>query len=293
MLGMFVDQIETLYPILDAPAAAPSKPSQQASRLEKATFKFLDHVFKNSDKKLPFRDKAISRRRVLEDGGPFSEEHMRTRRAFFSVMVHRGITHHSRFLTEHGETIFEDLTDFEDTVKSYGKRDSTFFCDPSAYGMWTRLRVSTAGTYWRSSGKAEHLRWLTKHGNERIEFSDLLRKFTSTDFPNIGPLIGYLIASDYAIAGIAKIPTAKDMGGIIHDIGKGGLAGLMTLGFKCESREATAAAFEVLYTEMLKRIPYRRRQEMDFNVFVLEHMLCKFKRLSTKLYKDVVSARSH
>ncbi|KAJ3503547.1 hypothetical protein NMY22_g18213 [Coprinellus aureogranulatus] len=273
MLNMFVDQIETLYPLLDAPGSAPQKPPRGSSSKEKATYKFLDLVFRNTDKKLPFRDMAASRRRVLEDGGPFSQQNLRTRKGFFSVMVHRGITHHSPFLVGQGETMFDNLADFKAAVASYGRREKTFFCDPSAYGMWTRLSVSAADTYWKSSGKKEHTHWMSRRGDDLIEFADL---------------IPYRIG--YAIAGLAKTPTVEEMGGIIYDIGKGGLAGLMTLGFKCDSREDTITAFKSLYEWMCVRLDPHRREQMGFNVFVLEHMLCKFKRLTVKAYRDIEGA---
>ncbi|KAF6765868.1 hypothetical protein DFP72DRAFT_1058430 [Ephemerocybe angulata] len=189
-------------PILDSPASPPQKPLQHASKGEKANYGYVNHVFKNSDKQLPFRDLAASRRAVLGPGGPYSAENLRTRKGFFSAMVYRAITHHSAFLTVHGESMFASNANFQSRMKRYKKQKDKFFCDPSAYGMWTDLSVKKSETFWRTSNRQEDNQWLLGGDEDRTTFSKLWHKFVkSPNFPNIGPLIGYLLAADYAIAG--------------------------------------------------------------------------------------------
>ncbi|KAF6759706.1 hypothetical protein DFP72DRAFT_806004 [Ephemerocybe angulata] len=286
-MNMFFDQIQRLYVILDSPAIAPVKPPRTALALEKRIFKFQELVFNNTDKKLPFRDKAISRRTVLQSGGPFSAANLRTRAGFFSVLVHRAITHQSDFLTIHGERMFSSLRDFKTRLAKYKGKEPTFFCTGSAYGAWTALKTTNSDQFWEASGKPAHTDWLL--GSCKTTFESLVSKLShSNEFPSIGPLIAYLIAADYAIAGVIDMPDDFTMGRLIFRIGKGGLKGLTALGFKVSTEDETADAFHALYDIVCKRISVERRAQMDFNVFVLEHMLCKFKRLSIKAYTDIL-----
>jgi hypothetical protein len=55
---------------------AHATPAEKETALHNA---FLAHVFGNSDKLLPFRNFAASRRRVLLPGGPYSPECVRTK----------------------------------------------------------------------------------------------------------------------------------------------------------------------------------------------------------------------
>ncbi|KAF6740960.1 hypothetical protein DFP72DRAFT_1085520 [Ephemerocybe angulata] len=186
------------------------KPLQHASKGEKANYGYVNHVFKNSDKQLPFRDLAASRRAVLGPGGPYLAENLHTRKGFFSAMVYRAITHHSAFLTVHGESMFASNANFQSRMKRYKKQKDKFFCDPSAYGMWTDLSVKKSETFWRTSNRQEDNQWLLGGDEDRTTFSKLWHKFVkSPNFPNIGPLIGYLLAADYAIAGVVDMPSLR------------------------------------------------------------------------------------
>ncbi|KAF6746527.1 hypothetical protein DFP72DRAFT_1076366 [Ephemerocybe angulata] len=291
-MAQFIDQIERLYPLLDAPGIEPIKPPRSAPTIEQKLYAYLKMVFDNTDKKLPFRDFAASRRTILQPNGPYSSIHLRTREGFFSALVYRAITHNSEFLIQHQEIVFEGVEDYFEVCQSYEGvvpwKEDAFFCDGCAYGAWTRLSPDSATQFWETTGDEEHNTWLL--GNEPITFLDLVRKFThSTAFPTMGPLIGYLLASDYALAGVVEKPTIRELGELVFSIRKGAYTGLSNLGFACATEDATAGALEVLHAEICRRLPETRRVQMGYDVFILEHMLCKFGRLSGNVYDELAA----
>ncbi|KAF6764363.1 hypothetical protein DFP72DRAFT_1059348 [Ephemerocybe angulata] len=274
-MAIFIDQIERLFPLIDLAGFPPIKPPVQSDKKSKATYAYLNMVFQNSDKKLPFRDLAESRRTILAPTGPYSPTNLRTRAGFFSAIVYRAITHHSKFLTEAHEIMFTNLDHFKQRVATYQSKPASYVCDPSAYGAWTVMSPENAGSFWRATGKSSLSNWLL--GEEEKRFVDLMKMFIdSSDLPSVGPLIGYLLAADYAIAGAVPLPSTEEMGQIIFRIDKGGMSGMNSLGYLCRTEEETGKAFTALWEKMLICIPQERRDAMNFNVFVLEHMLCLF-----------------
>jgi hypothetical protein len=285
----FLHEIELLLPVLDDPWTEPLPPHRSEGRVASAKHRYVRHVFRNGDKQLPFRDIAPSRRTILNaDNSPFAPENIRTRRSFFSVMVHRAITHHTPFLVEHQEVLFDNAEDFRSRLASpeYENEDASFFCDKSAYGRATRRTVDNAETLWMTSGRQKFNRWLLSDRPEhRKSFTDLLDLFdNSKAFPSVGKLTGYLMASDYAIAGVVDMPTLEELGAIVFDIGKGAMTGLRLLELQCETKEETIQA--IAHVDKLVRDHFYNEEleKMDYNPFVLEHMLCKFRRLTTKTY---------
>lgn len=284
-LSKFLRQIQLLFPMLEDPHSPPIPPLLHATRLETYTFNYLSHVYANVDNKLPFRDMAVSRRTVLAPDGPFSPSNLRTRAGFFSVLVHRAITHNSEMLKTHHHIMFNDIAEFHAILQSYAAEialDPIFACDPTAYGARTKLSPEHATTYWKSSGNPSYNWWI--ESEEPIEFLDLHALFDSQDFPNIGGLIGFLIAADYAIAGLATTPNAATMGRMVFNIRRGALTGLRLLGFGCDTEELTSAAFVMVHDELEKWLTEDQKKRMNFSVFVVEHMLCKFRRLSGSVY---------
>lgn len=248
---------------------------------------FLNHVFVNGDKKLPFRDLAPSRRTILSSDGPFSPDNLRTREGFFSAMVYRGITHNTKFLVDHQETMFNDADHFLDRTRVYRSKPDSFFCNKAAYGCCTVRTKDNAATYWRTACSTDFNGWVV--GDDTATFSQLLRLFKDAKhFPAIGSLTGYLLAADYAIEGVVGMPTIEDIGSLVYDLKKGAFTGLGKLGFPCADREETVKSMVDLDTIVRLHFSKDDLTRMNYSPFVLEHMLCKFRRLSTKLYKDVL-----
>ncbi|KAG2008884.1 hypothetical protein CC2G_014268 [Coprinopsis cinerea AmutBmut pab1-1] len=93
---------------------------------------------------------------------------------------------------------------------------------------------------------------------------------------------------DYAIAGIVSMPTLEEMAGIIRSLDKGALKGLRALGYICDDHSSTFVALRDVHSKITSSFTPEELNKMMYNVFVLEHMLCKHGRLSTQLYRDTV-----
>ncbi|KAF6758399.1 hypothetical protein DFP72DRAFT_845313 [Ephemerocybe angulata] len=134
-MAIFLNQIHTLLPIARNPDLLLHK-IPNASTLADKKNNFLADVQADSDRRLPFRDLAISRRRSLAPGGPYSAEHLRTHAGFFSALVYRRITHNSQYLktTAHPQLLFPTL-DAWNTLEA--AHDEKHLCNRNAYGAQT------------------------------------------------------------------------------------------------------------------------------------------------------------
>jgi hypothetical protein len=293
----FLQQIETLYPLLDNPQQEIKVPQKGKSAAEHRCFwtaKFLKNVLDNADKKLPFRDLAPSRRRILAPNGPFSPNHLHTRAGFFSALVYRGITHNTEFLLEHPSVLFKNLDGWNavySTLKKKGYPDN-YLCNVAAMGVPTNRSPTFAEFYWKATGNSKFTDWLLGDPDSPIniiELFDLLR--SENTFPGFGALTAYLLAADYAIAGAATMPTEEEMGHIIKTIKAGALKGLKRLGYMCTSAKDIGRAFSGVVKLLETRIPLERRQQMGFNVFMVEHCLCKDSRLDVAEFRNIQKNR--
>ncbi|KAF6751574.1 hypothetical protein DFP72DRAFT_850693 [Ephemerocybe angulata] len=246
-----VMRIEQLYPIMGAVPLF--KPPVQSDKKTKTTYAYLNTVFQNLDKSFHFAQCNLAelRHAVLAFNGPYSPTNLRMRARYFSTLVYLAITHYFMFLTKAREIMFRDIDHFTQHVSVYQHKPSSYICNPSAYGAWTWMSPESADAFWRATGETNYNNWLL--GTHEKTFVELMEMFVdSVAFPTIGPLIGYLLAADYAIARV--IPLGR-------------------------TEEETGKVFSNLWMKMCRQIPEGRRDEMNFfNVFVLERMLCKFFR---------------
>ncbi|KIL55663.1 hypothetical protein M378DRAFT_17743 [Amanita muscaria Koide BX008] len=245
----------------------------------------MDLVERNTDMRLPFRDRAASRRRILEEDGPFSGDHLLTREGFFSALIYRGVTYGTQFLQEE-KTFYPDLQAWSSRyqlLRSIGHGE-TYFCKKDAYGTAAAARSpDNVQNYW-DAAKIEELR--PHPGKSFTEFFQTIKK--SPRMPAFGSLTAYLLSADYAIAGGLQKPSVSELGGIIHGINKGGRKGLELLGYGCSSSKETAKAFSEVYGGLQAFFTGEERRNMDFGPIFLEHALCKlsrFKKISQ--FQDV------
>ncbi|KDR79831.1 hypothetical protein GALMADRAFT_136421 [Galerina marginata CBS 339.88] len=285
----FYREIELLYCFLDNPSlnvTVPNKKTADAASYWTAVYRH--HVELNSDKKLPFRDHAISRRRILEAGGPYSSENLSTRHGVFSAIIHRGITHNTEFLQEQ-KTVFHDLDDWFALCDSLEDRNEEYFCNKSAYGRGRWRSVTNAAEYWNATETPEFVKFI--ENEEPTDFYHLFKLFLT--LPAFGKLTAYLLAVDYAIAGKATIPTLTTMGDIIGQINAGGLGGLQKLGWQelaPRDKPEISYAFETVYQELKARMPAHRKLQINFEkfgVFFVEHALCKLDRLDLSAFNKI------
>ncbi|TFK58788.1 hypothetical protein BDN72DRAFT_906413 [Pluteus cervinus] len=247
----------------------------------------LKEVQSEADKKLPFRDLAPSRKRILEDGGPYSSDHISTQAGFFSALIYRGVTHHTDFLQQQS-ILFPSLSSWVSLYKTLSTEfPPNYFCDPCAYGTCTSRSVDHIPEYWDVSEREDLTSWLAEE--PPISFLNLYWKLREAEISAFGSLTTYLLVVDYAIAGKVQCPQPREMGEILWDIDAGGLKGLIKLGFPCRSVEETSQAFEIVTTMLSARLSEGDKSKMNFSVFLVEHLLCKLVRVGkTNMYKGAI-----
>ncbi|TFK62138.1 hypothetical protein BDN72DRAFT_863066 [Pluteus cervinus] len=279
----FVDPLSDLLlvmmPLFDDPHRTIDLPASKTTKLY-AWKAFMLDVQDDLDQRLPFRDLAPSRNKVLYGSGPYSAEYLVSRAGFFSALVYRGITHNTEFLMDQENTVFPTLEVWNklyDGLKEF--HDEDWFCNKRAYGQTCLQRnVVNAPSYWKSSGDPKLLLWL--FDNKPWAFIDVFSLIRKAKIPAFGKLTTYLLVADYAIAGVVKKPSCVEMGHMIYHIKLGGWHGLQKLGYPCRSADETARSFESVYNIMLASMEDGYRDDVKFDVFLLEHLLCKHSRLS-------------
>lgn len=290
-LQRLLSYIDELYPLVATPDKITSVPNPTI--LQAA-------VYKNTDKLLPFRERAPSREFMLGDISPFSLSLARTRKGLFSAALWRGITYNSQFSHE-TSPVFDDLTDWNNRLASKAYRPAelglsdhrTYFCDKLAYGHINGGRkVELADQYWIDSDSAE---WTSMLDAGIIPFMDCYHFFTGPSthrFLHIGPLAGYLITADYVYAGLVEKPSIEEMGEIIWKLNKGGAKGLSKLGIYLPAaaakgvrrggKEDCIKAFECVYSYLSTHLSQEKQKRMGFDVIMVEHLLCKYHRAVSK-----------
>ncbi|KAF9021278.1 hypothetical protein BDZ89DRAFT_1200381 [Hymenopellis radicata] len=309
--------LEPYYPLARNPLFSVPLPTTSSSpslnKYRRCYSKLIMHMQSMSDKKIPWRDLAVSRQCILAENGPFSPTNLYTQSGLFSALIYRGITHNSSFLSTERKIFFHDWNHWNDIYLDARQRhnlDNTlsdnevdmYFADGCAYGSWTRRHPAAAVDYWTAVQKAELTDWLLK--KEKPAFGWLYRLFKkgrvaisgigkrkrkTKAFPGLGALQGYLLAADYAIAGAAEFPTPLEMGELlIGDLQTAGaMKGLRRLGIEPTTAAEAAVAFFEVHDYIKNLIPEVLQERMNFNLFTTEHILCKEFRLNIKLFKDL------
>ncbi|TFK60225.1 hypothetical protein BDN72DRAFT_905153 [Pluteus cervinus] len=270
-----VNFFSLLFPLL----SDPNRPISVPPKNHKLHYwkSLLATVQKFSDKRLPFRDLAPSRQRILSGSGPYSDDFITTTEGFFSALIYRGVTHGAQFLQEH-PMIFHTLEDWNKLYASLsGDHDDLYFCDPNAYGHNNTRSFKHVPAYWAASQVPKLSSWLSLPSPPK--FLDIFKLLRNAQIPSFGDLTTYLLLVDYALAGKLLPPTFAELGYIIQAIKAGGRNGLILMGFPCRSREEAADSLAFVAQVVVSVIPEERRQAMDFDVFILEHALCKMSRL--------------
>ena len=80
------------------------------------------------------------------------------------------------------------------------------------------------------------------------------REGKKTRFYGMGSLVGWLLASDYAYAGLVQAPEPSKVGEIMFKINAGGKSGLALLRFNVSTQEACAEAMRSLLNSEVRLI---------------------------------------
>jgi hypothetical protein len=235
-------------------------------------------IIVDRDYYLPFRQLGPSKRVIIgSPNGPFSPSRLRTRGGLFDALIFRLITQASPILVGERQVDFGSPTKFEDAIKGREDRD---YCNPTATGQHCRFRnIAHVLDYW------EHTNGWEAHAiDPKITLESLLlwvtgREGKKTRFYGMGNLVGWLLASDYAYAGLVQMPEPSKVGEIIFKINAGGKSGLALLGFNVNTQEACAEAMKSFCDAVHKLLTPEEVNRMGIDPVTLEHALCKFSRL--------------
>ena len=118
-----------------------------------------------------------------------------------------------------------------------------------------------------------------------------------TKFPQVGDLTAYLLAVDFVYHGHCLCPSLEDLSKVVADLNKGAVHAMQHLGIvsqyavkndkvmKSQVRTDAPAAFQELYREVAA-LWQQTDKQFDFDMFVLEHTLCKMQKFKgAHMYK--------
>lgn len=191
-------------------------------------------VANSPDKLMPFRESTPGGKRAFGVEGPFSSKSIATKEGLFSALIWRGITFGTRFSVEQ-PMIFRSIEEWHTKLLDLEDRSlpSHYFCDQKAYGLTNPNRgIQHADSYWNAAGVL-FASTLSQEGP--APFLPAFKRFMSDKIkpkvlPQFGPQGCYMLAADYARAGLLSMPSFDELGEIIRYVNGGAAAGLEILG---------------------------------------------------------------
>lgn len=241
-------------------------------------------VAMNPDRYLPFRERAPSRVKSREDPSPFSASNLRTRAGFFSATVIRAVTFSAPVLVHDGRAFFNDLKSW--TAMRAQVTDDRYLADITAMGTPCQTRhPDTVPILWTNSHAWEAL-VADRSTFPAVDFFHFLYGGPKRvlNVHGLGRLGAYLLTADYVYAGLVDMPSVSDMAYFINTIKGGALAGLQSVGLLPsdrfdESHQSVLAALRSLNHYVLQSFTDEELDLMGYDIIMLEHALCKFRRL--------------
>lgn len=133
---------------------------------------------------------------------------------------------------------------------------------------------------------------ISKSFTDCINWFEDIHDYEGNTFSQIGPLIRLLVVGDLFYANIIAAPSVDEIARLIALLGKGAVSGLMELHLlppkeskhSKHSPHAVVAAFRSLYDKLQESIEPTLWDAMGINAIVIEHSLCKLKRMKDLLY---------
>ena len=265
-----------------------------------ANEKVIAKVSSNLDFYLPFRQHAPSlanaRRVIYSDVDRLSSN---DGVGFFNILAFRGVFFGSPFAKSNRYRWFNSLDDWKQ-FKATGSKEAKnhkgeeYYVKKDCYGQHQIGRqLSLLSFYWE-----QRLRWNDIFNKpEKPTVTKVFRWLTSsrtgaktnsstTLFPNIGSLAALLICGDLIEAGILSMPSTHEWAKSINKMGKGSRDGMMMCGLVKEdcSDEEFCVAFSSLDEALQTELREDEKKAMDYNIIMLEHALCKIKRIGIHFF---------
>lgn len=252
--------------------------------------RIMKKVLSDLDLLLPFRQHAPSlknaRLEIYADVDQFPGEDGAD---FFNVLAFRGVFFGSPFAQSDRYQRFNTFADWEkfqaegsEVAKTHGKdgEEEKYYVKRNCYGQsQTDRSTKLLSKYWD-----QRLLWSTTFKKPAEPTITEVHKWLQTSFDNIGGLSALLICGDLIEAGVLPMPTAHEWGGLIYTLKMGAKSAMELLGLisKQASRADVTEAFTSLDQSLQQALKEEEKEAMNYNVIMLEHALCKIKRLITR-----------
>jgi hypothetical protein len=234
---------------------------------------------------LPFRQLGPSKQTVLKDPeGPFSPAKLQSQEGLFDALIFRLITFASPLLLTERRVCFGSPEEFRKATKD--KEWSGFCYSNATAGQHSGFEnIPYTEAYWKHATG-----WPTYSKQPDLTFANLLNWFTGKEGPNerfygMGNLVGWLIASDYANAGLVEVPSAQTVGRIMFRIDAEGRKGLELLGLDASTQDACGKSVELAMAMVEKSLLPTELEQMKMDMITLEYALCQYSQLYEQISK--------
>ena len=203
---------------------------------------------------------------------------------FFNTLAFHGVFFGSPFAQSNHFRWFESLEDWND-FKEEDQEEEKYYVKKNCYGRsQTQRSLELLPKYWRQRKAWNDIFNKSRPPTVEELYAWLVSKENGhSKFHNIGPLTALLICGDLVEAGIVPMPSSHELGQLIFKVGKGAQQGMIMLGLVSEgaNEEDFCTAFSSLDTYIQSELEVEGKERMGYNVVMLEHTLCKMKRLTT------------
>lgn len=257
------------------------------------TGKLINKITSDFDFFIPFRQHAPSlknaRREIYAD---LSRLACDDGVGFFNILAFRGVFFGSAFARSEHFRWFKSLEDWNQ-FQAENQEEALKVC-PIEEEYYVKKNC-----YGRSQ-KERKLKLLPRYWAQRKSWNQIFNKSTTptvaevfnwliskeqnaSKFYNIGSLTALLICGDLIEAGIISMPSSHELGQLIYKVGKGAKDGMLMFGLVSEgfNEEVFCESFSSLDTYIERALGAEEKKAMGYNVVMLEHTLCKMKRLTT------------
>ena len=242
---------------------------------------------------LPFRQHAHSlanaRQQIYADVDRFASP-----TGLFNVLAFRGVFFGSPFARSDGFRWFNGYEDWkrfkvdekEEATKD-GRAEEDYYVKRNCYGRSQKERnTALLEGYWNQ----RNLWNSVFNGSTKPTAEQVYHWLTSTDnritrFRNIGSLSALLICGDLIEAGLVRMPTSRELGKLVFKVGKGAKDGMTKIGLVRNGADGKdlCDAFQSLDLVLQQELTDDEKNAMGYNVIMLEHTLCKIKRLMNSI----------
>jgi hypothetical protein len=214
--------------------------------------------------------------------------------AFFNILAFRGVFFGSPFSQSEHFQWFKSYKEWKE-FKAKNKKEALNVCrveedyyiKKNCYGRSQKDRsLDLLEAFWTNRDSWNDI--FAKSTQPTIEevhnWLVHSREKSTSKFYNIGSLSALLICGDLIEAHIMPMPSSHELGKVIYKLKMGGKKGMKALGLVSEGDklDVFCDAFAALDTYVETTLGAEEKEAMGYNVVMLEHTLCKIKRLTTQ-----------